>query len=268
MSERSVPESARLRAGELRAILREADERYHGKDDPTLSDFEYDRLKDELVTLEDRFPSLKTPDSPTQSVGFRASSLFAPVVHREPMLSLEKVNSEADFLAWRKSMAEFDAGADFAPRFSVEPKVDGEAVELVYERGRLKTAATRGDGTTGEDITANVARVAGVPLALAMKKPPDVFEVRGEIYATKAEFLEWNRKLLAEGGETKANPRNFAAGSLKQKDPDETARRPLHLLCYGLGVARWTDGAPTSWSQARERLRGLAFPVVPEELFA
>ncbi len=261
------PDTARRRAEELRADLRDADERYHQKDDPHLSDFEYDQLKDELVTLEDRWPELRTPDSPTQAVGFRASSLFAPVVHREPMLSLEKVNSRDDFLAWRKSMADFDAGADFAPRFTVEPKVDGVAVELVYERGRLKVASTRGDGTTGEDITANVARVAGVPHALSMPSAPDVFEVRGEVYVTKADFLEWNERLLAEGGETKANPRNFAAGSLKQKDPEETARRPLRLLVYGLGVANWASSAPASWHEARERLRALAFPVVPDELF-
>lgn len=261
------PESVRRRAEELRAVIREADERYHQKDDPLLSDFEYDQLKDELVTLEDRWPALRTADSPTLAVGFRASSLFAPVVHREPMLSLEKVNTREDFLAWRKSMADFDAGADFAPRFTVEPKVDGVAVELVYERGRLKVASTRGDGTTGEDITANVARVPGVPRGLDVARPPETFEVRGEVYVTKGDFLDWNRRLLAEGGETKANPRNFAAGSLKQKDPEETARRPLRLLVYGLGVADWPGEPPSAWSAARERLRALRFPVVPDELF-
>jgi DNA ligase (NAD+) len=262
-----IPQAIRERVEELRRIIRDADERYHGKDDPLLSDAEYDKLKDELVALEAKHPELATPDSPTRDVGFRASSLFAPVVHREPMLSLEKVNAPEELLAWRTSMAEFDAGADFAPRFTIEPKVDGVAVELVYERGRLAVGSTRGDGTTGEDITANVATVAGLPRALVGDEPPELLEVRGEVYATKSDFLAWNRKLLAEGGETKANPRNFAAGSLKQKDPEETKRRPLRLLVYGLGVAQWGSAAPKSWSEARERLRALGLPVVPDDMF-
>ncbi len=267
MANDPVPDSARRRAEELRAIVREADERYHGKDDPLLSDFEYDRFKDELITLEDRWPELRTPDSPTQSVGYRASSLFAPVVHREPMLSLEKVTSEAEFLAWRKSMAEFDEGAEFAPRFTVEPKVDGAAVTLLYERGRLTIGATRGDGTTGEDVTANLATLAEVPKRLDGKHAPEALEVRGEVFVARSDFLEWNRRALAAGEDVKANPRNFASGSLRQKEPAETAKRPLRLLVYGVGVAQWGAQAPTSWSQARERLRGLGFAVVPDGLF-
>jgi DNA ligase (NAD+) len=262
-----VPESARRRAEELRAILRDADERYHGKDDPLLSDFEYDQLKDELVTLEDRHPSLRTADSPTQSVGFRASSLFAPVVHKEPMLSLEKVTSEAEFLAWRQSMADLDAGADFEPRFTVEPKVDGAAVTLLYERGRLTVGATRGDGTNGEDVTANLATMKDVPKRLDGAHVPDVIEARGEVYVARSDFLEWNQRALAAGEEVKANPRNFASGSLRQKDPAATAARPLRLLVYGLGVTHWGKSAPASWSEARERLRDLAFPVVADSLF-
>jgi DNA ligase (NAD+) len=267
MAAERAPDSVRRRAEELRAILREADERYHGKDDPTLSDFEYDQFKDELVTLEDRWPELRTPDSPTQKVGFRASSLFAPVVHREPMLSLEKVTSEAEFLAWRESMAEFDAGAEFAPRFTVEPKVDGAAVTLTYERGRLTVGATRGDGTTGEDVTANLATMADVPKRLDGRHAPEVIEARGEVYVARSDFLEWNRRALAAGEDVKANPRNFASGSLRQKEPAETAKRPLRLLVYGLGVAQWGTKAPASWSDARERLRELGFPVVPDDLF-
>jgi DNA ligase (NAD+) len=267
MTSESVPANIRRRAEELRAIVREADERYHGKDDPTLSDAEYDRFKDELITLEDRWPAIRTSDSPTQTVGFRASSLFAPVIHKEPMLSLEKVNTRDEFLAWRKSMAEFDAGADFAPRFTVEPKVDGAAVTLVYERGRLKLGATRGDGTTGEDVTANLATIAGVPKRLDGKSPPAVLEVRGEVYCARADFLAWNERALAEGDDVKANPRNFASGSLRQKEPAETAKRPLKLLVYGVGVAQWGDDAPSSWSGARDRLASLGFPVVPDALF-
>jgi DNA ligase (NAD+) len=267
MPEERVPENVRRRAEELRAIVREADERYHQKDDPTLSDFEYDRLKDELVTLEDRWPQLRTADSPTQTVGFRASSLFAPVVHKEPMLSLEKVTSEAEFLAWRTSMAEFDAGAEFAPRFTVEPKVDGAAVTLLYERGRLTVGATRGDGTTGEDVTANLATLAEIPKRLGGKHAPERLEARGEVYVARDDFLEWNRRALATGEDVKANPRNFASGSLRQKDPAETAQRPLRLLVYGVGVAQWGTHAPASWSESRERLRDLGFTVVPDELF-
>ena len=262
-----VPESARRRAEELRAILRDADERYHGKDDPLLSDFEYDQLKDELITLEDRHPPLRTADSPTQAVGFRASSLFAPVVHKEPMLSLEKVTSEAEFLAWRQSMADADAGADFAPRFTVEPKVDGAAVTLLYERGRLTVGATRGDGTNGEDVTANLATMADVPKRLEGSRVPDVIEARGEVYVARSDFLEWNQRALAAGEEVKANPRNFASGSLRQKDPAATAARPLRLLVYGLGATQWGKSAPASWSEARDRLRECGFPVVPDELF-
>ncbi len=266
MAAEHAPESVRRRAEELRRIIREADERYYAKDDPLLSDFEYDKLKDELRTIEDRWPELKTPDSPTQSVGFRASELFAPVTHREPMLSLEKVNTPDECAAWRRSLEEFDAGAEFAPRFTVEPKIDGVAVELVFEKGRFATASTRGDGTVGEDITRNVATLGGVPKSVH-GDAGDLFEVRGEVYVTRADFLEWNRKAIAEGGETKANPRNFAAGSLKQKDAAETARRPLRLICYGVGVAHWRRHAPPSYSETRERLRSMGFPVAPDDLF-
>jgi DNA ligase (NAD+) len=268
MTSESIPESARRRAEELRAIVREADERYHGKDDPLISDFEYDQFKDELVTLEDRWPALKTPDSPTQNVGFRASSLFAPVVHKEPMLSLEKVNTPGDFVAWHKSLREFDAGSDFAPRFTIEPKIDGTAVSLVYERGRLELGATRGDGTTGEDVTANLATIAGVPKRLAGAAAPKALEVRGEIYVSIEDFGAWNRRALATGEDVKANPRNFAAGSLRQKDPAETAKRPLQFVAYGAARAEWGGTTPDSWSATRRRLAEFGFPVVPDEWFA
>ena len=265
--EPAVPDSARRRAEELRALLREADERYYQKDAPTLSDLEYDRLKDELVTLEDRWPSLRTPDSPTQTVGFKASSLFAPVVHREPMLSLEKATSAAEFASWAKSLRDFDEGAALDFRFTVEPKVDGLAVTLSYAKGRLVLGATRGDGTTGEDVSANLATLADVPKRLAGSAVPAALEVRGEVYVTREDFLAWNRRAIESGEDTKANPRNFAAGSLRQKDPAETAKRPLRFMAYAVGQADWGESAPRSWSESRARLRNLGFPVVPDALF-
>jgi len=262
-----VPEHDRRRAEELRRAVREADERYHGKDDPLLSDFEYDRLKDELVSLEEKWPSLRTPDSPTQSVGFRASSLFAPVVHEEPMLSLEKKTSPEEFVAWCAGLVADDELAGTPPRFTVEPKIDGVAVSLAYEHGRLSVGSTRGDGTTGEDVTANLATLSAVPKRLDGKDVPERLEVRGEVYVTREDFMEWNRRAADVGDETKANPRNFAAGSLRQKAPAETSKRPLRFVGYGIAATKWRGAAPESWSQARARLAAWGFPVVPDELF-
>jgi DNA ligase (NAD+) len=211
-------------------------------------------------------PSLATPDSPTQRVGYKVSDLFRPVRHEQPMLSLANVASPEELARWQKSMADFDAGADFAPRFTVEPKVDGGALELVYRDGALDVGATRGDGETGEDVTANVMTIQPVPRLLADGAPPRL-DVRGEAYMTRAEFEELNRRLLEQGEEPKANPRNFTAGSLKQKDPRLTAERPLSVMCYGLGAVDWGPDAPASWSEAPARLGGLGFPLAPDELF-
>ena len=266
MSEPEVPPKAAERAAELREILVDANRRYYEEADPTLSDFEYDELLRELQALEAEHPSLATADSPTSTVGYAVSSLFSPVRHRQPMLSLANVTSPEDIHAWRKSMADFDAGADFAPRFTVEPKVDGVAIELVYEDRRLTVASTRGDGTTGEDVTANVLTIRNIPRTLP-DGAPALLEVRGEVYMAKSAFERLNRELHERGEEGKANPRNFTAGSLKQKDPRTTAERPLSVMCYGLGEVDWGDDAPGSWSAARERLRALGVPVAPESLF-
>ncbi len=272
MPDDEVPPEISAQAADLRARLVEANRRYYVEDDPLLSDFEYDELLRELQALEQRWPALATPDSPTQTVGAAVSKLFAPVRHRQPMLSLENITSAEELAEWVRSMADQDAGADFAPRFTVEPKVDGVAIEIVYERGRLTVGSTRGDGTTGEDVTANLLTVRGLPHVLATDAPPALLEVRGEVYMAKADFAALNRELQARGEEGKANPRNFTAGSLKQKDPRLTASRPLRVMCYGLGEVEWGhgeggSGAPATWSEAWQRLAALGLPVAPPELF-
>ncbi len=260
------PEDVTARAADLRARIVEANRLYYERHAPSISDFEYDELLRDLEAIEAAHPALVTPDSPTQTIGCGVSSLFEPVTHTQPMLSLANVTTEEDVRAWEKSMEEFDAGADFAPRYTVEPKIDGVAVEVVYERGQLTLASTRGDGTTGENITANVKTIRGFPRRLSGAAPA-LLEVRGEVYMTKADFDAHNAELVAAGEEAKANPRNTTAGSLKTKDPQETARRPLSVMLYGLGVVEWGADAPAAWSEARERLRSLGLPLAPDDLF-
>ena len=264
MSAPEVPDAARRRAEELRRIIEDADRAYYqGEAESPLSDVEYDALRDELVELEARHPDLAVPDSPTQRVGYRGSATFAPVVHTEPMLSLEKATSP-DELAARLATLEADApGATF----TVEPKIDGVAIELVYQGGRLVVGSTRGDGTTGEDVTPNVAGVQSIPKVLTGADVPPLLEVRGEVFLQKDDFAEINAQLVAAGEEPKANPRNFTAGSLKQKDAAVTASRPLRFTAYGLGRCTWAGGEPRSWSEARARLRDLGLPVVPDDWF-
>jgi len=268
MASERIPDSVRKRVDELRRVLDEADRRYYAQDDPLLSDMEYDRLKDELVELEEQYPALRDEPSPTSRVGYAASSLFAEVKHTEPMLSLEKLTAPEELDDWRRQMEEADPGSDFAPAYTVEPKIDGTAVELVYDGEAFVLGATRGDGTTGEDVTANLATIRGIPKRLPAKDAPPRLEVRGEVYVEKEDFAELNRRLVAEGGEAKANPRNFAAGTLRQKDHALTASRPLRFVAYGLGRCEWGKREPRSWSEARLRLRALGFPVVADDLFS
>jgi len=266
MSEPDVPPEVTARAAELRRVLVEANRLYYEHANPTLSDFEYDEYLRELEAVEAAYPSLVTDDSPTQTVGSRLSSLFEPVTHRLPMLSLANTTSPQDIDDWRASMEDHHLGASFEPRYTVEPKVDGVAIELVYEHGRLSVASTRGDGTTGEDVTANVRTIRAIPRTLSGDAPA-LLEVRGEIFMNKADFDELNRVLQERGEEGKANPRNFTAGSLKTKDPRLTAERPLTMMCYGLGTVEWGGDPPRSWSEARERLRGFGLPVAADALF-
>jgi DNA ligase (NAD+) len=226
--------AAKVRVEELREQLNEHSYRYYVLDDPTVSDAEYDELMRELISVEERFPELVTPDSPTQRVGVTPADLFAPVQHRTPMLSLDNTFAEDEVRAWAGRVErEVGPGA----RYSCELKIDGLAVAITYEEGVLTQGATRGDGRTGEDITANVRTVRSVPARLRTKEPPRLLEVRGEIYFPVKAFERLNEQLLEQGQRPFANPRNGAAGSLRQKDPKITASRPLALWCHSFGYA-------------------------------
>src|SRR5581483_5971618 len=207
---------AKLRVEELREQLNYHAYRYHVLDDPEISDAEYDELMRELVELEERFPELVTPDSPTQRVGVTPTDLFAPVQHRAVMLSLDNAFSPDELRAWAARI-ERAVGPDV--RYACELKIDGVAVALTYERGSLVRGATRGDGRVGEDITANVRTVRSVPQRLTVDPPPELIEVRGEIYLPVPAFERLNEELTGSGQRPFANPRNAAAGSLRQKDP-------------------------------------------------
>jgi DNA ligase (NAD+) len=227
---------AKLRVEELRTEIDRHSYRYHVLDDPEVSDAEYDELVRELQALEDRFPELITPDSPTQRVGATPADLFAPVAHRAPMRSLDNVFSFEELDAWAERVSRGLGDAPLPP-LVCEQKIDGVACALTYERGVLVQAATRGDGRMGEDITANVRTVRGVPGRLRVSDPPEVIEVRGEMYLPVRAFEELNASLLAAGGKPFANPRNSAAGSLRQKDPKVTATRPLRMWVHSFGAA-------------------------------
>jgi DNA ligase (NAD+) len=226
--------AAKVRVEELRTEINHHSYRYHVLDDPEVSDAEYDDLIRELGELEDRFPVLVTPDSPTQRVGGPPADLFAPVIHRAPMLSLDNAFSFEELDAWGLRI-ERALGA--IPDMACELKIDGVACALTYEDGVLVRAATRGDGRVGEDITANVRTVRGVPPRLLLDDPPAVIEVRGEMYLPVKAFAALNDQLLEAEGKPFANPRNAAAGSLRQKDPKVTASRPLRMWVHSFGAA-------------------------------
>ena len=225
---------AKVRVEELRELINHHSYRYHVLDDPEVSDVEYDELVRELQGLEDRFPELITPDSPTQRVGNVPADLFAPVQHRAPMLSLDNAFSFEELESWA---ARVERRVGDAARFACELKIDGIACALTYERGVLVKGATRGDGVTGEDITANVKTVRGVTHRLQVKDPPPLIEVRGEMYLPVKAFEELNEQLTSAGQRAFANPRNAAAGSLRQKDATVTRSRPLRLWVHSFGAA-------------------------------
>jgi len=225
---------AELRVEELRSEIDHHRYRYHVLDDPEVADAEYDELMGELREFEGRFPELQTPDSPTVTVGGSPADLFAPVAHRAPMLSLDNTFSFEELDAWA---ARVERVVGDEARYACELKIDGVACALTYERGRLVRAATRGDGRIGEDITSNVRTVAGIPRTLAVDVAPDLIEIRGEVYFPVSAFEELNRQLLERGGRAFANPRNAAAGSLRQKDAKITASRPLRLWVHSFGYA-------------------------------
>jgi len=227
------PEEVRRRAEDLRRILRDHDYRYHVLDAPTVSDAEYDRLFRDLVEIERLHPEIIIPDSPTQRVGAVPAEKFEPFTHAGMMLSLENAADAVELAAFQDRLFSHLGGAR-PVAYWCEPKVDGAAIELVYEDGRLAVAATRGDGKVGENVTRNVRTIHGVPLRLKGGSPA-LLEVRGEIYMEKADFARLNTEVEERGERTFANPRNAAAGSLRQLDPAMTARRPLKILIHGLG---------------------------------
>jgi DNA ligase (NAD+) len=259
----SEPEiAARHRHAELAEQLTDHNYRYYVLDAPVISDSEYDTLMRELQQLEDRFPDLRTPDSPTQHVGGMAASIFSPVRHLNPLFSLDNVFSAAELDAW---FARAERLGGTGP-YICELKIDGLAVDLVYRGGRLARAATRGDGVTGEDVTANVRTIASVPARLAGSGWPATLEVRGEVLLPVAAFHELNERQEAAGKPPYVNPRNTAAGSLRQKDPAVTASRPLDLIVHGIGAVQWAgdggpDISPPSQSGWYERLHAWGLPV-------
>ena len=229
----SVPAAARRRVAELHSELHEHNYRYYVLDDPVISDAGYDRLLRELQDLEAKYPELVTADSPTQRVGATPSKAFDEVKHAVRMLSLDNAFSDEELGDFDRRVRE-RLGVGMV-EYAAEPKLDGVAVSMRYEEGVLVRAATRGDGVTGEDITANVRTIAGVPLRLEGRGIPLVLEVRGEIYLSHRGFAQLNRQALEQGHKSFVNPRNAAAGSLRQLDPKVTASRPLEIYCYGIG---------------------------------
>jgi DNA ligase (NAD+) len=219
----------------LRKEIEHHNRLYYDQAAPEISDAEYDRLYDRLVALEKEHPDWVTPDSPTQVVGGHAVARFEKVEHRLPMLSLEKAYSKEDIAGWIASM-ERDLGRSMLWSFTVEPKVDGDSLELVFEKGALTLAATRGDGRVGENVTHTVKTIRKLPRQLA--DAPELAEIRGESYLDLADFREINRKLLEQGEEPFANARNLVSGSLKQKDASVTKSRPLKFVAYGLGTLK------------------------------
>jgi DNA ligase (NAD+) len=247
----------RERHAELAAELLEAQYRYYVLDSPLLSDIDYDTKLRELQSIEDQIPELRTPDSPSQRVGGMISTEFAPVQHLRPMESLDNVFSAEGLDGWVSRAERLGGGGPYL----CELKIDGLAVALVYRKGRLQRAATRGDGRTGEDVTPNVKTIAAVPNRLSGSGWPDVMEVRGEVFLPVAAFEELNEKLTAAGKPAFANPRNSAAGSLRQKDPRITASRALDMIVHGIGLADGLDDPPQSQSAWYERLNTWGLPV-------
>ena len=270
MTERPAPAETVARAAKLRAQIEQANYRYHVLDDPDITDAEYDRLMRELEALETEHPALASPDSPTRKVGARAQGGFAEVRHAIPMLSLGNAfeqDGDSDRERFRE-VAEFERRIEQTldrrePLFSVEPKLDGLAISLRYEHGVFVQGATRGDGETGEDVTANLRTVRAIPLHLRGTGWPDVLEVRGEVIMLHKDFEAFNAYARKHGEKPLANPRNGAAGSLRQLDPAVTAKRRLSFFAYAIGVVEGGELPPTHSATLRQ-LREWGFPVSPE----
>ena len=252
------------RVAELRELLNRALIAYHVEDAPIMEDAAYDALYDELAELEGEHPELVTPDSPTQRVGAPPSAKFQKVRHLSPMGSLDKVTTDEAILKWADDVRK-RLGTDQAVAFVLEPKIDGSAINLVYEDGVFVRGATRGDGVQGEDVTPNLRTIRAIPLRMQLpegEQAPPLLEVRGEVYMPLSGFRAFNERLESEGKPPAPNPRNAAAGSLRQKDPGVTAQRPLSIWIYGTGVREGLDRLTTHWETLRW-LRERGFPVNP-----
>ena len=275
----AAPAQARRRHADLSLEITEADHRYYVLDSPTISDIEYDTKMRELRALEGQYPDLRTPDSPTQTVHGTVSTLFTPVEHLERLLSLDNVFSDEDLGGWADRATRLGASGPYL----CELKIDGLAIDLVYRDGALVKAATRGDGRTGEDVTPNIRTISSIPARLAGSGYPAVIEVRGEVFMPVEAFGKLNESLLEAGKAAFANPRNSAAGSLRQKDPRVTASRALDAIIHGIGRVEGyaspdgeagisgraagpgeeghLEGAPDTQSGWYERLGGWGLPV-------
>jgi DNA ligase (NAD+) len=242
----------------LREKLRQHDYRYYVLDDPVVSDAEYDRLMRQLIALETEYPEWVTPDSPTQKVGAAPPSSFRTITRTIPMLSLENARNRAELVEWQERLVR-EIGEDGARDYVCEPKLDGVAIELIYKDGLFYQGATRGDGRLGEDITENVRTVRPIPLRLRGKSPPQLLNVRGEVYMDKADFESLNKAQQEAGEKLYANPRNLTAGSLKQLDPKITAARSLKFAAYAFGELSG-DIISNQW-EFLERLKQWGLPV-------
>ncbi|MFE7131257.1 NAD-dependent DNA ligase LigA [Streptomyces sp. NPDC057638] len=252
----ALPAEARERHAVLAERIEEHRFRYYVKDQPVISDGEFDTLLRSLEELEERYPALRTPDSPTQKVAGQYETDLAKVEHRERMLSLDNAFTEEELTAWAERVEREVGTPDF--HFLCELKVDGLAVNLTYEKGRLVRAATRGDGRVGEDITPNIRTIADIPERLSGDRVPELVEIRGEVYFPMAAFEELNARRVAAGEQPYANPRNSASGSLRQKDPRVTATLPLHMVVHGIGARQGFD--IDCLSHAYELLREWGLP--------
>lgn len=248
----------------LREKIRLYDHHYYGLDDPLVPDAEYDRCMRALEQLEQTYPDLITHDSPTQRVGAAIASELQPIAHHKPMLSLANVFSDKELEDFfQKIGAKLERNvADLW--FSCEPKLDGLAVNLCYENGVLQYAATRGDGQIGENITNNIRTIPEIPLRLLTPHPPKLLEVRGEVFMPKAGFVQLNARMMAKGEKTFANPRNAAAGSLRQLNPNITAQRPLSMYCYGIGAYEGDLPLPTSHFALLAYLQSCGLRIAPD----
>lgn len=253
-------ETARERVEELRGLIRYHDHRYHTLSEPEIGDSQYDALRVELIDLESTFPELITPDSPTQRVAGEPSVEFDSVEHREPMLSLSNVFGREELLKWKERVMRLLEHDDFG--FVCEPKIDGLAISLIYEGGRFVLGMTRGDGFRGENITPNLRTIRAIPLRVVTNDAPPAMEVRGEVYLSKEEFASLNAGRATAGEQLYINPRNTAAGSLRQLAPSVTASRNLDFFVYQLG---WLDGRPLpeTHSAAMAWLGTAGFPTNP-----